>query len=573
MAENEPPSFLRKVMKFVANPATDWNKLDRKGEDSQQSGYSKNEIKEIIERKRRNDFVRKREFDMLRKLRSKEANAAQVLMRASQFGDSKIGPASTPDERASTLRKIDEIEAQMSMQWWRTKQGNSSSPPGGMSSIPDSNLEAQKAAARQHAPTDPMQLETLPPSAPVGKSGETASAVKPSANVTKPATLSPLQFQATEGFSASKLMVEIAEVTHDADLEEAAIRFANGDSAGAEASLKDLIGPEGSRSRHAETWLTLFDLYRATGDQLKFESLALDYADRFGQSSPTWISLPALAAASAPSQKTPTTRKVTWRSPRVLTANDIKDLAAAVKHGEAPHVIDWLALQEVGMAAIEPLTVELARWASLDLEFKFLNAKQLQSVLASLTPASQREVDQSLWRLRLEALRVMNMADEFDLAALDFCITYELSPPGWEPSKCNVALLDASASAFMSASSSMLASMFDQVGPSLDPNAEPSINPSDHGRLVQVRELIGELEADADSALGPLDESAERTLQIDCSKLVRVDFAAAGALLNWTLERHGQGREVVFLELHRLIALFFGVVGITGHATVAIRRD
>jgi hypothetical protein len=30
---------------------------------------------------------------------------------------------SKPDDRATTLKKIDEIEAQMSMQWWKTKHG------------------------------------------------------------------------------------------------------------------------------------------------------------------------------------------------------------------------------------------------------------------------------------------------------------------------------------------------------------------------------------------------------------------------------------------------------------------
>jgi ABC-type transporter Mla MlaB component len=579
MPDNEQPSFLRKVMKFVANPATDWSKLDRKEGDTEQSGYSKNEIKEIIERKRRNDFVRKREFDALRKLRSKEANAAQVLMRASQFADSKVGPVSSPDERASTLRKIDEIEAQMSMQWWRTKQAsaNSSSAGGGgnLSSIPESNLEAQKAMARQHAPTDPMYLETKPPGTLAPGQGPPTTAPTQATAAGKPAALSPLQFQATEGFSASKLMVEIEEVTHDADLEEAAIRFANGDSDGAEASLKELIQPGADRAKHADTWLTLFDLYRATGDQHKFESLALDYADRFGQSSPTWLSLPALASAATPASATPVDRKLTWKSPRVIGPHDIKDLAAAVKHGSQPHIIDWGGLQEIGVAAIAPMTDEFARWADTEADFKFLSAARLVSVLAGLTPAGNRDVDQGAWRLRLAALRVMNMADEFDLAALDFCITYEVSPPGWEPSRCSVALLDTTASGFMGASSSMLAGLLEGGGPSSMPGGESSFMPpgSDAGRLVQIRELVGELAIDADAALADLDDSNEQTLQIDCSKLVRVDFAAAGALLNWTLERHGQGRQVMFLELHRLIALFFGVVGITGHATVAVRRD
>ena len=66
---------------------------------------------------------------------------------------------------------------------------------------------------------------------------------------------------ATSGFSVSKFFaVEVGEVQHDPEIEEAAIRFANGDDAGAEAGLMEAIGMSGIRHHHEETWLTLFDL-------------------------------------------------------------------------------------------------------------------------------------------------------------------------------------------------------------------------------------------------------------------------------------------------------------------------
>ena len=62
-------SFLRKVVRFVANPTTDWADLGARQEDVRETEFAKSELKAMIERKRRNDFVRKREFDMLRKVR------------------------------------------------------------------------------------------------------------------------------------------------------------------------------------------------------------------------------------------------------------------------------------------------------------------------------------------------------------------------------------------------------------------------------------------------------------------------------------------------------------------------
>jgi hypothetical protein len=62
--------FFRKVVRFVANPTTEWSDLELKSPGVVESEYAKaRRIKAMIERKRRNDFVRKREFDMLRKIR------------------------------------------------------------------------------------------------------------------------------------------------------------------------------------------------------------------------------------------------------------------------------------------------------------------------------------------------------------------------------------------------------------------------------------------------------------------------------------------------------------------------
>ena len=68
MAKDENAGLLSKVVKFVRNPTTNWSDLDQQEAD-RESNYSKQMLKEMIERKRRNDFVRKREFDMLRKMR------------------------------------------------------------------------------------------------------------------------------------------------------------------------------------------------------------------------------------------------------------------------------------------------------------------------------------------------------------------------------------------------------------------------------------------------------------------------------------------------------------------------
>ncbi len=60
-------------------------------------------------------------------------------------------------------------------------------------------------------------------------------------------------------------------------------------------------------------------------------------------------------------------------------------------------------------------------------------------------------------------------------------------------------------------------------------------------------------------------------VNVSCGRLIRVDFIAAGDLLNWVLARRSENRAVSFLESHRLIALFFGAMGINEHAKVKVR--
>ena len=60
-----------------------------------------------------------------------------------------------------------------------------------------------------------------------------------------------------------------------------------------------LVAAGGLRAQHSDTWLALFDLYRATGQQSKFEALAMDYLQRFGWSAPQWYSLPRMVAETA----------------------------------------------------------------------------------------------------------------------------------------------------------------------------------------------------------------------------------------------------------------------------------
>ena len=88
-------------------------------------------------------------------------------------------------------------------------------------------------------------------------------------------------------------------------------------------------------------------------------------------------------------------------------------------------------------------------------------------------------------------------------------------------------------------------------------------------------ELSGQLAGDIGGILRQLDRKlgAATLVHVSCARLIRVDFIAAGDLLNWVLAKQTENRSVTFVDAHRLVALFFGAMGINEHARVQVPRD
>jgi hypothetical protein len=60
---------------------------------------------------------------------------------------------------------------------------------------------------------------------------------------------------------------------------------------------------------------------------------------------------------------------------------------------------------------------------------------------------------------------------------------------------------------------------------------------------------------------------------VPCDHLTRIDFSAAGSVLNWAVLQQAEGFSVRFTGLHRLAAIFFDIVGIGEHAKIIPRRN
>ncbi|WP_213952935.1 MULTISPECIES: STAS domain-containing protein [unclassified Variovorax] len=528
MAKEEPGRLLSKVAKFVRNPLKDWAELDEQDAGSSDTGYSREMLKEMIERRQRNDFVRRREFDMLRKLRQREASGSREATPSSFSISSTTGKTAG---RALTLKKIDEIEEQMSQQWWKNRQQGSNGEP-----MTPAAMAAQQA--RAYADTEPGQA---PPVAGDAASGES--------HLPRPPGI-------------------------DSGLEEAAIRFAHGDDPGAEAILLQTLAPEAPQADNVEIWRALLDFYRATGDFDKFSQTSMRYAQRFKKPGPEWISLRALArevqvagAAELDSRGAGGPDGADWSCPEQLTRGGLAGLTQALSGAGPVWTLEWHNLAGIHAEAAGPLRALMEHWAASPVQLRFAGAEQLLAVLAAATPTNNRNTEPVWWQLRMAILRVMNDVDGFELTALNYCITYEVSPPPWEDPAGSYAAADLAAAPQPKPSGMSLASMRMGLGTSVEPAPAPAV--------AGHRLLVGELTGECHDVLHELDAELvdAQVPTVSCAALVRMDFAAAGTLLNWAMARAARGQRVEFVDVQRMLAAFFKVIGIADHASVAVRSN
>jgi anti-anti-sigma regulatory factor len=229
-----------------------------------------------------------------------------------------------------------------------------------------------------------------------------------------------------------------------------------------------------------------------------------------------------------------------------------------------PWTLDWSRVESIDVKAAHGLLGVFTLWGNQPVTLRFCGTNTLCDLLKNLTPSGRRDVEQLWWELRMALLRVMNMPHEFERVALDFCVTYEVSPPDWEAPVCRFqALSDSDAAGTLEHSPASRVGEWGGPGSPPDPNS------------LGLVQLSGEILGDPEGTLTALDRRLEGSdvLIISCRNLIRVDFSAAGALLNWVSGHHSQGRQVQFVDAHRLVSAFFQVIGITEHARVVLRND
>lgn len=575
--------LLARMVKLIRRPVQDTleSEVSAMGRESE---FNKLALKERIERKRQDDAIRRREFNHLRKLRNEGPLTGRYVAGKRVEFQNSVG--FNPEERALTVKKIDAIEAQLSRHWFDLRhsdaaaQGNNApglSAPSRASAgpvpavpklteavrstahVPIQAPSAQALGGPPHgAEVESTQMDLLAPTA-LGPANAPSQQVPPQVAAFRNSRHSSFE-AGISGFSNSKLMsVELGQGLGDPGLQEAAIRFADGDEEGAEGVLLAMLQADTEQSDAAVGCAAaLFDLYRATGQQASFDVVAMDYAQRFGRSPPEWFSTPDLLAsktvAAAPDTAAATgpSRELVWECPVELDLPAVQALRAKQLNNKVPQHLHWHALKLIRPEAVKELEGLLSQWCAQSVLLYFSGEEALEKTLKMATPAADKRVDPIWWRVRLDALRILKLQDAFEAVAMDFCLLYEVSPPAWAEARCDCVCERLNSAALP---------------------VETSLEETDAEAMDAVVELTGQVLGDAVEVLDRLQRGLKErdALAISCAKLIRVDFSAAGSILNWVAEQESQGCQVQFFDVPRLVAAFFSVMGINDHARIVLR--
>lgn len=307
-------------------------------------------------------------------------------------------------------------------------------------------------------------------------------------------------------------------------IEEAAILYANDQLDAAAFLLRTSVRDQGGERL---PWWMLFDLYQVMGLEREFESIAIDYASQFETSPPTYH--PLAAASHAPDHQ------LAGAIPTATLSGRLDDgplARAQLDRAALPGPLvrfEFQAITAVTAPGCALLLDALQTLRKAGRELVLAGADHLVAVLRPMLAIGNRDAGEAPWLLLLELLLLTNREKDFEETAMDYCVTFEVSPPSFDaPKHAAVSLAAGPATAG-------------------DRFLLPAVIRGDSAALLAA--IAGH------AALLPV-------LVLDGSRLARIDYAAANALAAHLRTLAQNGREVVLRDLNHLVAALLRLLGV-----------
>jgi len=402
-------------------------------------------------------------------------------------------------------------------------------PDGAVRPSPEAEREAERARQRDIARATAAKIDAIELAMTTdffddaeARWGHTRRA--PAAAVASPSAAAPQDKAGDAALATLPDQPDAAAAPASAPVvEESAILYANGQGALAEQMLQECLRELGRTER--EPWWMLFDLYQAEGRERDFDSVAIDYASHFETSPPAYVDRSPPAAAQGATQGSYSGVAPAARLTGTLGADAVLRLHALRASGGAPVRIDVAAVNGITGEGCAALLTALQDLRAARREIALVGADTLLGLLRPMLAIGERSGGEAPWLLLLELLQLSGREKDFEETAMDYCVTFEVSPPSFET--------------------------LPRGGSTPPPSAVPMASDQRFLLPAVVDGDIGNLLA-AIASYAAADPAAP--IVLDCTRLVRIGFGAASQL-HATLHRlAADERRIELRELNHLVA-------------------
>lgn len=330
-------------------------------------------------------------------------------------------------------------------------------------------------------------------------------------------------------------------------VEEAAILYASDHPDQAAALLLDFV-KNYTESKEIQPWMMLFDIYQIQGKKPQFEELALEFVVKFERSAPIW------SDAKVSGAKT--------ENPKLGGAAAVEGYIAltGILQGDKDSLFQ--NLEQVAQKGAG-LRLDFARLEGLDASGSRRLVETLQGLKKSgkkITPISVPHVtdllksmfgqggedEQAHWQLLLNLYQCQGMQAEFEDLAVEYAITFEVSPPSWEAMpQCR------------------------QPAAVVTVNA-PDEQPHDENTFY----MSGVISPASGPQLQELANYAASRSEVflDMSGVPRVDFVSIGDFVSVLVRLNGSGKKLLIRNANEMIRALFGVMGVDQFAAILKRK-
>ena len=211
-------------------------------------------------------------------------------------------------------------------------------------------------------------------------------------------------------------------------LEEAAILYANGQDLPAVSVLAGAV----MNDKSPDTWLMLLELYQSLGKRTEFENLAIDFAVRFETSAPAWSEEQARKPRAQPTAAAPRAAIVFKGALDARIVPQLEQLKKLAQRNPVLH-LEFDQVNSVDPAGADLILRVFAAFQKSNHEVAISGASQLAERLRAAIEVGRRDLSNAVWMLLLEIYRILGRQAAFEETSIDYCVTFEVSPPSWEP--------------------------------------------------------------------------------------------------------------------------------------------